>query len=432
MQYLDKIYKNFINSTGVTTDTRQIKVGNIFFALKGEKFDGNKFAEEAVKKGAILAVVDNCEYKLNDKNYICVENSLIALQELAKLHLKKLNTKVFAITGTNGKTTTKELIKNVLSAKFNVFATEGNFNNHIGLPLTVLKLKKEHDIAVLEMGASKPGDIKELCEIADPQYGLITNIGKAHLEFFGSQENLVKTKSELYDHVCAKNGTIFFNCNNSKYIKIKKYNCKKIEYGLNNKNCKYHATPITVNGIFAGIKINGTQIKSNLVGNYNAENLLAAYTAGSFFGISLEAIKRKIEEYIPQNKRSQFIDNGEVKIILDAYNANPTSMNKSLEAFLNYPGEYEKIAILGDMLELGKESEKEHKNILDKFSKIGCLKIIAVGRHFYKLKNQYKNVSFYPTTEDLITGLKNNKLKNAFVLLKGSRGIKLEDLLPYL
>ncbi len=432
MTKIEKLYGYFIKSSGVTTDSRQTGKGKIFFALKGEKFDGNRFAEDAVKKGAAVAVIDNCNYKKDDIHYFCVEDTLQALQVLAAYHISRLNTKIFAITGTNGKTTTKELVKTVLSAKFNVFGTEGNFNNHIGLPLTVLKLKNEHEIAVLEMGASKPGDIKELCEIANPAYGLITNIGKAHLEFFGSQENLIKTKMELYDYINLQNGTIFYNCTNNGVINIEKYKCNKITYGLDNNNCTYSAKPIIHSDFFAGIDTGSTIIKSNLAGYFNAENILSAYAVGKFFGISDELIKEKIETYTPENKRSQLIKKDSNLVLLDAYNANPTSMSKSLESFISYPTSLPKIAILGDMLELGKESYKEHLEILKTYSQAENLKIIAVGNHFLELKHRFPCVQFFKSTNELKSYLSNNKIENSFILLKGSRGMALENILSLL
>ncbi len=428
-QTIENLYEIFLKSNGVVIDSRKVSGGDMFFALKGEHVDGNKYANDAIKKGASVAVIDDCRYE--SEKTVCVENVLETLQMLARHHLSVLGTRVFALTGTNGKTTTKELIKQVLSAKFNVFATEGNFNNHIGLPLMVLKMRERYDIAVLEMGASKPGDIKELCDIANPEFGLITNIGKAHLEFFGSRENLIKTKSELYDAVNSRGGVIFFNCANRDIIDVTKYkNAKIVTYGLNNKDCDFTAEPLLF-GLFAGIRISGTEISSNLAGSYNSENIIAAYSVGSYFGVPEDEIKRKIEEYIPVNKRSQFIKSDLNEIILDAYNANPTSMQNALNSFLGYDTKLPRVLILGDMLELGKESDIEHKSLLERL-KNENIRLFAVGKNFGKFKYEYKQFMFFDTTDDLKKYLKNNKISGSFVLIKGSRGIALEKILDLL
>ena len=427
---IESIYNLYKESSSVIIDSRKATKGSLFFALKGDNTDGNMYAADAIEKGAIAAIIDDCKY--SSAKTICVDNVLEVLQKLAAYHLKTLGTDVFALTGTNGKTTTKELIRQVLSAKFDVFATEGNFNNHIGLPLMVLNMRRRYDIAVLEMGASKPGDIKELCEIANPTYGLITNIGKAHLEYFGSQENLIKTKMEIYDAVNSNGGVIFYNCANKSVISLSEYQkAKKITYGLSDKSCDYTAESFVYNNFFAGIRTENVEIKSQLVGKYNAENILAAYAVGRFFGVSETEIKHKIENYIPQNKRSQFVRSKSNSIVLDAYNANPTSMKNALESFFDYKTELTKVLILGDMLELGKESDREHKKILEMVMGHDVM-LLAVGSNFYKFKGKYKNFMFFESTDELEKYLANNKIENSFVLLKGSRGIALEKILHHL
>ena len=425
-----KLYKVFEKSKGISIDSRTTQEGEIFFALKGEHSDGNRYAHQAIEKGALVAVIDDCRYQ--SENTFCVEDVLTTLQRLARYHIELLDTKVLAITGTNGKTTTKELVKEVLSSRYKVFATEGNFNNHIGLPLMVLKITPEIELAVLEMGASKPGDIKELCNIADPDFGLITNIGKAHLEFFGSQENLIKTKMELYDAVDAKSGVLFFNCANRATIPIEKYkNARIVSYGLNLKDCTYTATPFLYQDIFAGIRIGDQIIDSHLVGGYNAENMLAAFAVGKFFGVPEPDIKEKIMSYFPSNKRSQFIRSRTNKIILDAYNANPTSMQNAIDAFLIYRTDLRKVLILGDMLELGAEADHEHKMLLEKLAKEDVT-LLLVGKHFGKYRADFPSLLFFEHTDELKKYLTNNKITDSFVLIKGSRGIALEKILDTL
>ncbi len=429
---LSKIYSLFVNSKGVCIDTRKITEDEIFVALKGENFDGNKFVKQALEKGAKLAIVSNSDIK--GDNVIYVEDTLKFLQDLASFHIRQLDIPVIAITGTNGKTTTKELIGKVLSSEFNVFYTKGNFNNHIGVPLSILQITTDHEIAVIEMGASKPGDIKELCKIADPKYGLITNIGKAHWEFFGTQENLIATKQELFDYLNSNNGTIFYNCRLSNFIDKEIFNCKNLSYGVDRLDCNYNASGFTHDTMFCGVEVNDTKIYSNLSGIYNAENILAAVVVGLNFGISLLNIKYEIESYYPKNNRSQYIKTNNNKIIIDAYNANPSSMEQSVSFFLQIPSEYHKVLILGDMLELGKESKKEHKRILDIIVRKHSGQTFLVGSNFYKFKNMFTkhNLLFFISTDEVISFLKRNPLHNKFILLKGSRGIKLETLLEYL
>lgn len=421
---MQDLYSLFLKYPAIVTDTRLLLPDSIFFALKGPNFNANSFAEKALEGGCKYAVIDEKEYK-KDERFILVEDVLTTLQQLANYHRKQFSIPVFALTGTNGKTTSKELIHAVLSQKFNVLSTKGNLNNHIGVPLTLLNLKKEHEFAIIEMGANKPGDIKELCDIADPDFGLITNVGKAHLEGFGSVETVIKTKTEIYNHIRNKKGKVFLNTDNTVLFE----KAKDIEYesyghlsgNVRGENIKVDPflslDIITKDGRF--------HVQTHMVGSYNSENILVAAAIGHYFGVSNEKIKTGLENYIPSNNRSQIIRKENCTILMDAYNANPSSMKAALENFaaIEHPNKY---FILGDMFELGISSKAEHQTVID-LAKSKNLKGIFTGKAFFELRND-SNI-FYPDTEGVKQNLSPEKLKNSLLLIKGSRGMKLESVL---
>lgn len=429
---IDTIYDIFLEYPVISTDTRIIKKDSIFFALKGNNFNGNAFAQDAIAKGAAYSIIDEPKY-CKDKHCICVDNVLETLQQLATIHRNHFPVPVLGITGTNGKTTTKELIASVLATDYNILATKGNLNNHIGLPLMVLQITDETEIAIFEMGASKRGDIKKLCEIAQPDYGLVTNIGTAHIESFGNTENVYFTKKELFDSVMKKNGKIFFNPNNPYF---KKLNYGNITVFGRDKNCKIHCKTNDHNiylNIEAHIDENHFNINTNLVGNYNIDNVLAALTVGNFFGISNEKIKAAIENYRPTNNRSQLIETKRNTIIADAYNANPDSMHAALQNFHDINSNKEKVLILGDMLELGSISNDEHFKLYKEIKTLGFLEIYLVGKQFYEVIKQSDALTeVFESTHELFKYVRQHPINNKLILLKGSRGIALEKIIDEL
>lgn len=423
---VEQVYNAFLGcDQKVTTDTRNIAKNDLFFALKGPNFNGNKFAEKALELGAKYAVIDEKEYFIEGKTFL-VENVLETLQNLARHHREKINIPVVAITGTNGKTTTKELLGAVLTSQYNILITKGNLNNHIGVPLTLLQLNKEHEIAVIEMGASKIGDIKELVEIALPNYGIITNIGKAHLEGFGDVETIKKTKFELYDFIIKNKGRVVVN--NEDEL-LKSYIPKEIDkftYGFSKADVTGKVVKQTPTlEMELTIEENAPKmVKTNLLGAYNQNNILAAACVGKIFKVSKENIERSIAHYSPTNNRSQLVKTSKNTVIADCYNANPTSTMESLISF-NQIESSQKLVILGDMLELGASSEVEHQAIVD-YLESKSLKAILVGKCYQKTKSGFTT---FKDTLELIPFLKQSDLENSLVLLKGSRGIKLEMLL---
>ncbi len=426
----EKLYSVFKQYPKITTDSRDIPEDSIFFALKGENFDGNKYAAEAIDKGAAYAVIDDTNYK-KDERFLLTGDVLSTLQKLAHYHRMQLKTKVIGITGTNGKTTTKELIARVLGSGFNTKATTGNLNNHIGVPLTLLSLTEDQDFAVVEMGANHPGEIEMLSKIANPDYGIITNIGKAHLEGFGSFEGVIKTKGELYDFLRNKNGKVFINSDNSILKKIGN-GLDKITYGTTDEVfCKgkfISETPFVSLEYKAGNIAD--RIDSKLFGSYNFENILAAITIGAYFGVSQSDIKTAIEFYEPSNNRSQILKTGSNTVIMDAYNANPTSMRAAIDSFIksNYKN---KMLILGDMLELGKDSAFEHNEILSVITDYGIDDVILVGPVFCSVANANKNRCFNDTGE-AAAYIRDSRISGKTILLKASRGIHLESIVKYL
>ena len=423
---LEQVYNAFLScDQKVTTDTRNIAKNDLFFALKGPNFNGNKFAEKALELGAKYAVIDEKEYFTEGKTFL-VENVLETLQSLARFHREKINIPVVAITGTNGKTTTKELLGAVLTSQYNILITEGNLNNHIGVPLTILQLNKEHEIAVIEMGASKIGDIKELVEIALPNYGIITNIGKAHLEGFGDVETIKKTKFELYDFIIENKGAVIVNNEDELLINYVGEDIEKFTYGSFEADVigkVVRQTPTLEMELSIEENAPNT-VKTNLLGAYNQNNILAAACVGKLFKVSKENIEQSIANYLPTNNRSQLVTTSKNTVIADCYNANPTSTMESLISF-NQIESSQKLVILGDMLELGSASEVEHQAIVD-YLENTSLKAILVGTCYQKTNSGFTT---FKDTLELIPFLKQNGLENSLVLLKGSRGIKLEMLL---
>ena len=416
---IKEIYKIYKANPQICTDTRNIKKGSIFFGLKGQNFNGNMFAEQAINNGCSFAIIDQKQNTTN-KKVILVENVLKTLQDLAKYHRKKLLLPIIGITGTNGKTTSKELIHSVLKTQLNCYATKGNLNNHIGVPLSILEITDCHEIAIIEMGANHKKEIDFLCDISKPTYGVITNIGSAHLEGFKSIEGVIETKNELFKFVNKNNGTLFVNHDDNLLINLSK-NIKQISYGVNsNLN-----TSTCSNTPFLNIKWHNIIIKSKLIGNYQFYNISLAICIGNHFNISKENIQYAIESYIPKNNRSEIKKTKNNMIIMDAYNANPSSMKAMLDSFSkqNYK---EKLCILGDMLEMGKFSNEEHNKIITYCKKLK-LETLFVGKEFSKISNiAFKNIS---TIKHFI---KCNPIKNKTILLKGSRGIGLEKLTDYL
>lgn len=423
---IKSIHNLFLKCSSVSTDTRKIEIDSLFVALKGANFDANTFAKEAIEKGASYVIIDNPDYYI-DSRTILVEDSLIALQELAKFHRNYLKVPIIALTGSNGKTTTKELINVVLSKKYKTKATVGNLNNHIGVPLTLLSFNSEIEIGIVEMGANHKKEIAFLCELATPDYGYITNFGKAHLEGFGGVEGVIIGKSEMYEYISANNKFAFINNDDPIQVeKSKKMNC--YSFGMNDTNANVNITSIEANP-FVKVSYSNLDIKTHLIGLYNANNVNIAITIGNYFEVDVKDIKAALESYIPENNRSQLITKGTNHIILDAYNANPSSMSVAIENFIQLD-QSNKIMILGDMFELGSESQQEHKAIVDLIGdQIGCY---FVGHEFYANKIDKKGFIFYETFESLADELKKIEVKNSTLLIKGSRGMALERVLDFL
>ena len=424
------LYAIFREHPTVTTDSRNIPANSIFFALKGDNFNGNAFAHEAISKGAAYAVIDEPEFATNDK-MILVKDVLLSLQQLAQHHRNQLGLPILAITGTNGKTTTKELITAVLSKKFKVNSTKGNLNNHIGVPLTLLSMSTETEFGVVEMGANHPGEIKILCDIANPDFGLITNIGKAHLEGFGSFEGVIKTKSEMYDFLKNNGGKCFVNADNTLLIKQANH-IEQISYG---KSTDYFmAGELASTDNYLVVKAlfpkGWLYMKSKLVGDYNFENLLAAACVGKYFEVDPLLIQEAIAEYSPSNNRSQLIQKAKNTIIMDAYNANPTSMMAALTNFAGIRHE-NKCVILGDMLELGTVSAEEHQKITDFIEEQKFSEVYLVGPQFKNTIDRTQKKKF-DQVELLSNYLKTQPIENKLILIKGSRGIHLEKILELL
>lgn len=432
MDAINLIFQQFLKSRAVTTDSRKIESGTIFFALKGANFDGNSFAIKALELGASMAVVDNPSVK--GVGVVYVEDCLMALQELARMYRKLLSIPVLGLTGTNGKTTTKELVTAVLSQKYKVSSTKGNLNNHIGVPLTILSIPADCEIAVVEMGANHPFDIDELTSIAMPNYGLITNVGKAHLEGFGSFDGVKKTKGELYDYLKAHGGVVFLNTDNVYLVEMAEQReiATFVEYGKT--AMKVSVLPTNLNSPFLSIRLGDDSslslIESQIVGDYNVDNVLAAVVVGRYFNVEMPDVVKAIEEYAPDNNRSQLLRTSCNLVIVDCYNANPTSMEAALSNFSKFEVE-KKVLILGDMLELGDVSFDEHQKVVRRVEEIKAAQIFLVGKEF-GLCTAGDNVLAFNLVDELIEFLKDNPISGSLVLVKGSRGIKLETSLSLL
>jgi UDP-N-acetylmuramoyl-tripeptide--D-alanyl-D-alanine ligase len=427
---MEELFELFYATTGVCTDTRRIEKDCLFICLKGTTFNGNTFASQAIQNGAQYAIVDEAQYKTNDRIYV-VPNTLIFLQQLANYHRRKFRIPVIGITGSNGKTSTKELINCVLSEKFRVLATKGNLNNHIGVPLTLLELNAEHELAIIEMGANRFKDIEELCAIAEPNFGIITNIGKAHLEGFGGFEGVLKTKRELYESVELQSGTIVYNHDDQILIDQLPKNIRKTSYGTD-ENADVIGTLIGLNPFvklsYRTSEYNSPVLETKMVGKYNFYNYLAAIAFGNLFGVEPEKINAAVTRYAPENNRSQVKRTARNTLILDCYNANPTSMRSALESFslIEHP---DKCFIIGDMLELGDQSDHEHKQILD-FIERQELIGYTVGPLFQKHNSPNVLHSFH-NREEAAQFLQQAHWNGKLILLKGSRGIGLENLEQY-
>ena len=425
-----QIYQLFLMHPVVETDTRKIVRDCIFFALKGENFDGNRFAAEALEKGAAYAVIDEAEYYIDNRT-VLVEDTLKTLQELALFHRRQFKIPVLGITGSNGKTTSKELIAAVMSTKFKVTSTQGNLNNHIGVPLTLLRITSETEFAIIEMGANHGGEIAILSALAEPDYGIITNIGKAHLEGFGSFEMIKKTKGELYEHVKSGNGIIFYNQDNPILTDLLGDYPRKVSYGINDAWLKgeAHLAPPYIHA-YIYFSEEKSEVKTHLTGSYNFENIMAAACIGKYFKVEPRQIIKAIEGYIPQNNRSQLVERSGLKIIMDAYNANPTSMKASIESFASVFSE-PKHLILGDMLELGEQSVDEHIQVLQKIQEYHFEAVFLVGPIFMQAAAPF-SFRVFGQTDELAVYLKAHPIKEGAVLVKGSRGIKLEKIVEFL
>jgi len=425
---ISQIHNLFLKCNSVSIDTRKIEPNSMFVALKGENFDANTFAKEALEKGASYVLIENEDCCI-DQRTILVENSLIALQELAKFHRQYLKLPIIALTGSNGKTTTKELIYVVLSKKYNTKATVGNLNNHIGVPLTLLSFNEKTEIGIIEMGANHKKEIAFLCDLAQPDYGYITNFGKAHLEGFGGVEGVIEGKSEMFDYLSITNKLAFINLDDSIQVeKSKKLN--GYTFGLNNEVADVNIETIVANP-FVKISFSNMLIQTHLIGLYNANNVNAAITIGKYFGVEDLAIRDALERYIPENNRSQLLSKGTNQIILDAYNANPSSMAVAIENFLQLDSP-QKIVILGDMFELGEESKQEHKTIVDLLLNENAIKCYFIGKEFFNNRMDKNNFYFYDTFESFSSHFREIKIENSYLLIKGSRGMALERTLNLL
>jgi UDP-N-acetylmuramoyl-tripeptide--D-alanyl-D-alanine ligase len=426
-------FELFYETAGICTDTRNIQKDCLFICLKGANFNGNEFAEKAIQAGAKYVIADEKIFKNNEQIFI-VENALKYLQKLANFHRKKFNIPIIGITGSNGKTTSKELIATVLSKKYNVHYTLGNLNNHVGVPLTLLQLNEAHEIAVIEMGANKFHDIQELCEITEPSHGIITNIGMAHLEGFINFEGVLNTKLELYDSVSFHKGCIFVNNDDPVLTQNLPKNVEIVSYA-SESNAAITGKLISLSPF---VEMNwekegfeSTVIQTQMIGKYNFYNFLAAVCIGNYFGVEETKISAAIAEYSPTNNRSQVQKTAKNTLILDAYNANPTSMKSALESFAIVENS-DKIVILGDMFELGNESANEHQKIIDLISKLN-LEAICIGHNFNSiLKDNNAKIKSFETKETASTHIQKLNLKNKMILLKGSRGIGLESIVPFL
>lgn len=423
---ISSIHQLFLKSSGICTDTRKIVKNNLFFALKGTNFNGNEYAEKAIQQGASYAIIDDKQFHTSDR-FIVVNDVLDTLQHLATYHRNHLAIPIIALTGSNGKTTTKELINCVLSSQFNTTATSGNLNNHIGVPLTLLSMNKDTEIGIVEMGANHLKEIAFLCNIAQPDFGYITNIGKAHLEGFGGIEGVLKGKTELYHHLQENDKLVFLNTDDPKLLKA---SSDINTYSFSQQRSSDVSIQLQNADPMVSVIYKNIEIQSNLIGVYNFTNIAAAIAIGSYFKIDEKLIKKAIEAYIPSNNRSQIITKNDFTIIMDAYNANPSSMNAAIDNLKQLESNT-KTVFLGDMFELGKTAEEEHQKIADKVSSTSFDAIFLIGENFYQVSTTDPRVKKYPSFEDLQENETFEKLEGT-ILIKGSRGMKLERVLDIL
>lgn len=422
---IDRLYQIYLQHPAIQTDTRKLEAGELFFALRGDNFNGNQFAKAALDLGAAAVIVDE-ETGIKDPRLLRVNNVLQTLQDLALHHRKQFNIPFIAITGSNGKTTTKELVHAVLSTTFKTSTTKGNFNNHIGIPLTILSIPADAEIAVIEMGANHQKEIEAYCKYTLPTHGIITNCGKAHLEGFGGIEGVRKGKGELFDFLRSNNGTAFVMWDYEYFHEMSRNIPHVITYGTSNASLTgiaLQSEPFLEVQLTSDIELN--VIKSQLVGAYNLPNILSAVTVGKFFGVKENSIKTAIESYIPNNSRSQWISKGSNNIILDAYNANPSSMKLAIENFSRQP-QNPKILMIGGMMELGEDSIDEHQSIIDLIQTLNLKNVILVGGDFKKVKHPYQ---YFDNSSDAAAWLKKECIENTLFLIKGSRSMKMENLL---
>jgi len=421
---IERLHEIYLQSSGICTDTRAITKNCLFFAQKGDNFDGNEFAKEALDKGALKVVIDDLRHHKNTGETILTGDSLQTLQKLATFHRTYLKIPIIALTGSNGKTTTKELIHVVLSQKYETVATKGNLNNHIGVPLTLLSMSSETEFGVVEIGANHLNEVAQLCDISLPDYGYITNFGKAHLEGFGSLEGVIQGKSELYKYLSDHKKVAFVNANDPKQMELTN-SLNRVTFG--NEEQEHYVSLKNASDKLI-LHFDGMEISSQLIGIYNFHNIAAAIAIGAYFKVSSEKIKKAIEDYVPQMNRSQIVMRNDHKIILDAYNANPTSMMAALENFQQAEGD-NKLMILGDMFELGGDAEIEHQNIATFLENNPFGMVFLVGRNFFKTKTEKDHILPFESFELLESYFKNNTFDPSFVLIKGSRGMALERIL---
>ena len=427
MSTIEKIYKLYKTAYTVTTDSRTITQGCVFVALKGEHFDGNDFALNVAEEGIAACVIADRKDLPQHERLFVVEDSLKALQELANHHRKQLDTPIIGITGTNGKTTTKELVSAVLAKKYNILFTQGNFNNQLGVPLTLLRIKQDTELAVVEMGASHPGDINELTGIGEPNYGMITNIGRAHLRDFGGYEGVIKTKNEMYQYIAAHKGLLFVNKDNELLMDLSK-SINKVTYGTSN-DADIQGKLLSANP-YLSVEWNGKKIDTQLVGDYNFENVMAAICIGTYFNVAANDIVEALSSYRPTNNRSQVIETARNRVVMDAYNANPTSMSHSIKNFRNIC-KSDNLLILGDMRELGNESEQEHKNILELLKELRFENVYLVGEEFQRVAKNSKFSTFI-NVEELAQYLQQHPVSGRDILVKGSNSIHLNKIIDSL
>jgi UDP-N-acetylmuramoyl-tripeptide--D-alanyl-D-alanine ligase len=425
---IENLYTRYRASGTVSTDTRKITPGSVFFALKGDKFNANAFADEALEKGASYAVIDEEKFRRSDR-HILVSNALQTLQQLARFHRDRLKIPLIGLTGSNGKTTSKELANAVLSRKFKTLATRGNLNNHIGVPLTVLSIDETVELAVVEMGANHPGEIALLCQIANPTHGFITNIGRAHIGTFGGFENIIRSKSELYQHLHVNGGVVFVNSQNRILTDLVRGFAAPVFYP--GRDDDYHAELISADPVVRIRADNGDEVTTQLIGAYNFENIASALCLGKYFGVDARAANSAVAEYVPGNMRSQVVRKGTNTIILDAYNANPSSMQAAIES-LAAMNATNKVVILGDMFELEGEADKEHQRIGALLKQKGFANVYLCGNLFKSALHEIPTAKYFPNKEDLILELKTYPLRDATILVKASRGIGLETIVDSL